>query len=641
MKGTRKAHPCCVIAIEGSFQGGGIGEVSGAKIASAFELALRDVERGKHLDVIVILDTGGVRLQEANYGLLAISEIQQAAVNLQQYVPIVGIIPGRIGSFGGMSITAGLFNALIMTKEARLGLNGPEVIEQEAGIEEVNSRDRKATYLRIGSASRKKNGLIEYLVEDSVEAIQEAVDQARLTKINQRVTSNEEHVNELLYQEVEAFTSSEDEERTNDSRGRTWLEVLSDIDSVQSSRISTVQSGTMTVSDEKFNLLAVTKDAYHRFPRVRNGEFGLLEGYALADVIDQWIAADETNDQKTPIVAVIDVVSQAYGAQEELLGLHQSCAAAVHAYARAREHGHKIIGLVVGKALSAAFLSHGLQADRLLAFDDPYVQVHVMSKKSAAKVTKRSLTELERFTKDVPAMAYDVRSFHKLGATDELIEGISVEHPTEEDVSRVQTLISNQLADLEAGGLVSEHRLNNARAKESRAASIEVRVQMEQQWQMKVGKNVEGLNKHSLAKQIADQISMKILSGDLKPGDKLVEKEYADEYGISRAPIRDALYLLTAEGLVEKEARKGAVVRSYSFEEIKDILEVRNFLESLAMERIEENGVDHNFITRMRQLANVMRSEEDVYQYTYYNHQFHLLLIEMSQSKMILDLYHA
>ncbi|GAK06860.1 biotin-independent malonate decarboxylase subunit beta [Geomicrobium sp. JCM 19038] len=482
MKGTRKAHPCCVIAIEGSFQGGGIGEVSGAKIASAFELALRDVERGKHLDVIVILDTGGVRLQEANYGLLAISEIQQAAVNLQQYVPIVGIIPGRIGSFGGMSITAGLFNALIMTKEARLGLNGPEVIEQEAGIEEVNSRDRKATYLRIGSASRKKNGLIEYLVEDSVEAIQEAVDQARLTKINQRVTSNEEHVNELLYQEVEAFTSSEDEERTNDSRGRTWLEVLSDIDSVQSSRISTVQSGTMTVSDEKFNLLAVTKDAYHRFPRVRNGEFGLLEGYALADVIDQWIAADETNDQKTPIVAVIDVVSQAYGAQEELLGLHQSCAAAVHAYARAREHGHKIIGLVVGKALSAAFLSHGLQADRLLAFDDPYVQVHVMSKKSAAKVTKRSLTELERFTKDVPAMAYDVRSFHKLGATDELIEGISVEHPTEEDVSRVQTLISNQLADLEAGGLVSEHRLNNARAKESRAASIEVRVQMEQQW---------------------------------------------------------------------------------------------------------------------------------------------------------------
>lgn len=157
---------------------------------------------------------------------------------------------------------------------------------------------------------------------------------------------------------------------------------------------------------------------------------------------------------------------------------------------------------------------------------------------------------------------------------------------------------------------------------------------------MKVGKNVEGLNKHSLAKQIADQISMKILSGDLKPGDKLVEKEYADEYGISRAPIRDALYLLTAEGLVEKEARKGAVVCSYSFEEIKDILEVRNFLESLAMERIEENGVDHNFVTRMRQLANVMRSEEDVYQYTYYNHQFHLLLIEMSQSKMILDLYH-
>ncbi|MFB4159252.1 GntR family transcriptional regulator [Geomicrobium sp. JSM 1781026] len=151
---------------------------------------------------------------------------------------------------------------------------------------------------------------------------------------------------------------------------------------------------------------------------------------------------------------------------------------------------------------------------------------------------------------------------------------------------------------------------------------------------------MEELNKHSLAKQIADQISMKIMSGDLKPGDKLVEKDYADEYGISRAPIRDALYLLTAEGLVEKEARKGAVVRTYSFEEIKDILEVRNFLEHLAMERIEERGIDQDYVTRMQDLGTTMREETDVYHYTYYNHQFHLLVVQMSNSKMILDLYH-
>ncbi|GAK00571.1 FCD domain-containing protein [Geomicrobium sp. JCM 19055] len=58
------------------------------------------------------------------------------------------------------------------------------------------------------------------------------------------------------------------------------------------------------------------------------------------------------------------------------------------------------------------------------------------------------------------------------------------------------------------------------------------------------------------------------------------------------------------------------------------------------MERIEENGVDPSFVCRMQQLERVMEKEQDVYQYTYYNHQFHLLLIEMSQSKMILDLYH-
>ena len=132
-RGTVNGQATVVLSIEGAFQGGGIGEVCGSKIAGSLEQALADNKAGKKIIPIIIFDTGGVRLQEANYGLLIISEIQSAIVALRDYVPVIGLIPGNVGCFGGMSITAALCSNLIMTATARFGMNGPEVIEQEAG----------------------------------------------------------------------------------------------------------------------------------------------------------------------------------------------------------------------------------------------------------------------------------------------------------------------------------------------------------------------------------------------------------------------------------------------------------------------------------------------------------------------------
>ena len=99
------------------------------------ELALEDAEAGNPPLVILCLETGGVRLQEANLGLAAIAK-------LRRHTPVVGLITGTVGCFGGMSIAAGLCSYLVVTKEARLGLNGPQVIEQEAGITEYDSKDK-------------------------------------------------------------------------------------------------------------------------------------------------------------------------------------------------------------------------------------------------------------------------------------------------------------------------------------------------------------------------------------------------------------------------------------------------------------------------------------------------------------------
>jgi malonate decarboxylase beta subunit len=167
-----------ILAIEGQFQGGGIGEVSGAKIAAALDLALEDAKKGHPVQVVLLLETGGVRLQEANLGLEAIAEINSSLIALRQHVPVVGVIAGMVGCFGGMSISASLCSYLIMTREARLGLNGPEVIEEQSGIEEFDSKDRQLIWGVNGGEQRHATGFADYLAEDDVEAIKGCIVEA-------------------------------------------------------------------------------------------------------------------------------------------------------------------------------------------------------------------------------------------------------------------------------------------------------------------------------------------------------------------------------------------------------------------------------------------------------------------------------
>ncbi|MFX1674665.1 biotin-independent malonate decarboxylase subunit beta [Paraburkholderia sp. A2WS-5] len=174
-RGTLDGEPAVVCAIESAFQGGSIGEVSGSKIAAALELALADCERGTIVRPVVLFETGGVRLQEANLGLAVIAEIQSAIVALRRHVPVVGVIAGMVGCFGGMSLAAALCSSLVMTKQGRLGMNGPEVIEQEAGIEELDSSDRRHVWQLIGGEQRARTGYADALVDDAVDDVRAAV----------------------------------------------------------------------------------------------------------------------------------------------------------------------------------------------------------------------------------------------------------------------------------------------------------------------------------------------------------------------------------------------------------------------------------------------------------------------------------
>ncbi|EIY0852444.1 biotin-independent malonate decarboxylase subunit beta [Acinetobacter baumannii] len=174
-KGSIQKHPVVLISIEGLFQGGSLGEVGGAKIAGALELAVEDNLKGIPTAAILLLETGGVRLQEANLGLAAIAEIQAAIVNLRQYQPVIAVVAGSVGCFGGMSIAAGLCSYIVMTQEGRLGLNGPQVIEQEAGVQEYNAKDRPFIWSITGGNQRFASGLADAYVDDDRQKIRQRV----------------------------------------------------------------------------------------------------------------------------------------------------------------------------------------------------------------------------------------------------------------------------------------------------------------------------------------------------------------------------------------------------------------------------------------------------------------------------------
>jgi DNA-binding GntR family transcriptional regulator len=144
---------------------------------------------------------------------------------------------------------------------------------------------------------------------------------------------------------------------------------------------------------------------------------------------------------------------------------------------------------------------------------------------------------------------------------------------------------------------------------------------------------------NALSNHIAEHITDQIIKGELIPGDKLIEHIYAEEYGTSRAPVREAIYLLSIEGLVERIPRKGAVVKEYTENEIYDLLEIRNMLETMAIERIGRNGVDQVELQKMADILKEMKDKTEVHQYTQLNHSFHMTLVEMSKSETIKTMY--
>ena len=167
--------PVYTAAQEGGFMGGAVGEVHGAKLVGLLRRAVAD----KVAAVVLLVESGGVRLHEANAGLIAVSEVMRALLDARAAgVPVIVLVGGSNGAFGGMGIVSRCANVVVMSEEGRLAMSGPEVIETANGVEEFDSRDRALVWRSTGGKHRYLMGDCQRIVADDVAAFRAAAQEA-------------------------------------------------------------------------------------------------------------------------------------------------------------------------------------------------------------------------------------------------------------------------------------------------------------------------------------------------------------------------------------------------------------------------------------------------------------------------------
>ena len=267
-------------------------------------------------------------------------------------------------------------------------------------------------------------------------------------------------------------------------RGKAWFTAFTGVDSPSRIDPASVLAVNAALGTETALFLCVIPNAESRFPCVRDGQVGLEEAYALAARIRQAVAEDANRprSQKRPIVAIVDVKSQAYGRREETAGIFFAAAVSADAYASARMVGHPVISFIPGQAFSGGFLTHGYQANRILALDDEGVVIHAMHKEAAARITRRSVEELEILGHEIAPLSYNVHDFAKLGLLFRLLHVHDPLHPTADEIAYVAQALLDASHDARNSPTDLRSRRESEEAKLTRKVGNAVRAALEAQW---------------------------------------------------------------------------------------------------------------------------------------------------------------
>ena len=135
-----------------------------------------------------------------------------------------------------------------------------------------------------------------------------------------------------------------------------------------------------------------------------------------------------------------------------------------------------------------------------------------------------------------------------------------------------------------------------------------------------------------LRDQVRDEIRKRISYGKFGPGQRLIEQTLADEFGVSRIPVREALRMLESEGLVETVPRRGVVVKIFSRQDLEHLYEVRTALEVQAFRLAAERGTtkDSRKLQALLKRAVKAMEKEDFAEVSQVNVEFHETVISIA-----------
>lgn len=162
-----------------------------------------------------------------------------------------------------------------------------------------------------------------------------------------------------------------------------------------------------------------------RFPVVYSGIIGMEEAYKMAIAVYKTIEMDQDKPigQKRALVLIVDTPGNGPGKVEEIFGMNKATGAYQLSLAEARQHGHPVVAMIIGRAISGAFLCHGLQADHILSLSEKYqTMIHVMPLAGIARITKRDIESLADLSKTNPVFASGAGFFYELGGLEEIVD---------------------------------------------------------------------------------------------------------------------------------------------------------------------------------------------------------------------------
>lgn len=154
------------------------------------------------------------------------------------------------------------------------------------------------------------------------------------------------------------------------------------------------------------------------------------------------------------------------------------------------------------------------------------------------------------------------------------------------------------------------------------------------------------IDNKSLRERVLDSLRTAIINGELKPGDTLIETDLAAQLGISRAPLREAINILSVEGLVETIPYHGTKVRKLARKDIEELYSVRSMMEVFAIERIIAAGPDRvdEAVTALRRICDEMMGaarEGSMTDVNSIDRRFHNALIEHSGNNLLFMLWNS